>query len=239
MALRSALSRSARAVPDISPFSQVKSFRVPKATPFSEIQRRVAEEMGVPVASQRYWSWAKRQNVTFRPAKPLDAAEEALTVSELKSEGKDDLRLWLESPFPADPAAKPGPPREIARDVPSADILLFFKYFDPEGPSGAPGSGTLRFAGWRFESVKSQVGTLRDFCCSLVGLPAATELLFFEEIKSEPNVMCEAMDAKSTLKGCQLEDGDIICFQRAAPQAAAATPPRFPKVPDYLVRAPE
>lgn len=198
------------------------------------IQKQVAEELGVPVPSQRFWTWAKRQNGTFRPAKPLTAQEVQLTVSELKADKDHDLRLFLEAPFPANPSAKWGPPREIVREPsPNPDILLFFKFYDPEGPNGA-GSGQLRFAGWRFENTKSAVGSLRDFCCSLVGLPAGTELLFFEEIKFDP-VMCDPMDPKQTLKNCQLEDGDVVCFQRA-PAPAPGGKAKYPKVPEYLVR---
>ncbi|MCI20240.1 ubiquitin carboxyl-terminal hydrolase 13-like, partial [Trifolium medium] len=35
------------------------------------------------------------------------------------------------------------------------------------------------------------------------------------KIKFEPNVMCEPIDKKLTFQASQLEDGDIICFQKA------------------------
>jgi len=41
----------------------------------------VAKELGIPVECQRFWLWAKRQNHTYRPNRPLTEQEEAQTVS--------------------------------------------------------------------------------------------------------------------------------------------------------------
>lgn len=46
-----------------------------------DIQEEVAKEFGVPVQFQRYWLWAKRQNHTYRPNRPLTPAEEAQSVN--------------------------------------------------------------------------------------------------------------------------------------------------------------
>lgn len=43
-------------------------------------QEEVAKELGVPVQFQRFWIWAKRQNHTYRPNRPLTAQEETQTV---------------------------------------------------------------------------------------------------------------------------------------------------------------
>lgn len=45
------------------------------------LQEEVAKEFGVPVQFQRFWLWAKRQNHTYRPNRPLTAQEEAQSVS--------------------------------------------------------------------------------------------------------------------------------------------------------------
>lgn len=44
------------------------------------MQEEVAKEFGVPVQLQRFWIWAKRQNHTYRPNRPLTAHEEAQSV---------------------------------------------------------------------------------------------------------------------------------------------------------------
>ncbi|CAI7829765.1 unnamed protein product [Closterium sp. NIES-53] len=64
-----------------------------------------------------------------------------------------------------------------------------------------------------------------------------------QEIKFEPSVMCKALDRTVTFKGAQLEDGDIVCVQRAkplAPEGAAGaarsgeSAVRYPDVPSFL-----
>lgn len=47
---------------------QVKTFKMARKAPFSELRRLVADEMGVPLDRQRFWKWASRQNQTYRPA---------------------------------------------------------------------------------------------------------------------------------------------------------------------------
>lgn len=44
------------------------------------MQEEVAKEFGVPVQFQRFWLWAKRQNHTYRPNRPLTHVEEMQTV---------------------------------------------------------------------------------------------------------------------------------------------------------------
>jgi ubiquitin carboxyl-terminal hydrolase 7 len=44
-------------------------------------QVEVSKEFGIPVESQRFWVWAKRQNNTYRPSRPLDLQEEKTAVS--------------------------------------------------------------------------------------------------------------------------------------------------------------
>lgn len=41
----------------------------------------MAKEFGVPVQCQRFWLWAKRQNHTYRPNRPLTHQEEAQSVN--------------------------------------------------------------------------------------------------------------------------------------------------------------
>lgn len=45
------------------------------------MQEEVAKELGIPVQFQRFWIWAKRQNHTYRPNRPLTPQEELQSVS--------------------------------------------------------------------------------------------------------------------------------------------------------------
>ena len=61
---------------------------MPKKAPFSELRRLVAEQMGVPLAAQRFWKWLPRQNQTYRPAQvnKLESEDQPISVSELGQE---------------------------------------------------------------------------------------------------------------------------------------------------------
>jgi hypothetical protein len=62
--------------------AQVTTFKLPRKAPFSEVRRRVAEELRVPPEQQRFWRWAARQNSTYRPAAPLvlESEDQAISV---------------------------------------------------------------------------------------------------------------------------------------------------------------
>ena len=44
------------------------------------MQEEIAKEFGIPVQFQRFWLWAKRQNHTYRPNRPLTHMEEGQSV---------------------------------------------------------------------------------------------------------------------------------------------------------------
>jgi hypothetical protein len=44
-------------------------------------QEELLKEYGIPVQCQRFWLWAKRQNNTYRPSRPLTHQEETAAVS--------------------------------------------------------------------------------------------------------------------------------------------------------------
>jgi hypothetical protein len=47
---------------------------------YVHLQEEVARDLGIPVNCQRFWLWAKRQNHTYRPNRPLNEHEESQTV---------------------------------------------------------------------------------------------------------------------------------------------------------------
>jgi len=65
-----------------------------------------------------------------------------------------------------------------------------------------------------------QVSELYPLMRKLSGLPADADLLVFEEVKWEPDVMVTPLEPTTILGQpglTQLEHGDIICFQQAPP----------------------
>uniref|UniRef100_A0A0E0MGI5 ubiquitinyl hydrolase 1 n=1 Tax=Oryza punctata TaxID=4537 RepID=A0A0E0MGI5_ORYPU len=179
---------------DLVDHEKVRSFRIQKQLPFTTFKEEVAKEYGIPVQFQRFWLWAKRQNHTYRPNRPLSPHEETQSVGQLREVSNKahnaELKLFLEVEL--GPDLRPLPPPEKSKE----DILLFFKLYNPEKEE-------LCFVGRLFE------------------------------IKFEPNVMCEHIDKKTTFRASQLEDGDIICFQKS-PIPDSDTQMRYPDVPSYL-----
>ncbi|GAQ80905.1 putative ubiquitin carboxyl-terminal hydrolase [Klebsormidium nitens] len=212
---------------DLVNYDSIKVHRVKKQTPFQDFKAQIAEELGIPVVLQRYWVWAKRINKTTRPNRPLTAVEEAQTVQQLKDSHMKmpltELRLFLEAPILREDL------KQLSPSLPErnrGDILIFFKLYDPE-------KETLQYVGSLYVRLSYRPNEVMRHINRLAGFPEDQPIKLFEEIKFDPNVMCEAIDKKLTLKGSQLEDGDIICFQKELPLGAASAH-RFPEVPAFM-----
>ncbi|KAJ8446165.1 hypothetical protein Cgig2_015936 [Carnegiea gigantea] len=209
---------------DLVDHDKVKSFRIQKQMPFTAFKEEVAKEFGIPVQFQRFWLWAKRQNHTYRPNRPLTASEEAQSVGQLREVSNKvhnaELKLFLEVELGAD--LRPIPPPDKTKD----DILLFFKHYDPEKEE-------LRCVGRLFVKANGKPGEILSKLKEMVGYAGDEEIELYEEIKFEPSVMCEPIDRKLTFRNSQLEDGDIVCFQKAVPPESAERY-RYPDVPSFL-----
>ncbi|KAK5835875.1 ubiquitin C-terminal hydrolase 12 isoform X1 [Gossypium arboreum] len=209
---------------DLVDHDKVRSFRIQKQTSFLAFKEEVAKEFGIPLQYQRFWIWAKRQNHTYRPNRPLTPQEEAQSVGQLREVSSKahnaELKLFLEVERGQD--LHPIPPPDKTRD----DILLFFKLYDPE-------KGELCFVGRLLVKLS---GKPIDYIAKLnqmAGFSPDEEIELYEEIKFEPCVMCEHLDKRCSFRLSQIEDGDIICFQKSSPiQSEEAC--RCPDVPSFL-----
>ncbi|GAB2276573.1 hypothetical protein Dimus_011292 [Dionaea muscipula] len=209
---------------DLVDHDKVKCFRIQKQMPFNLFKEEVAKEFGVPVRFQRFWLWAKRQNHTYRPDRPLTPLEEARSVGRLREVSNKvhnaELKLFLEVDLVLD--LRPIPPPVETKE----DILLFFKHYDPENEE-------LRYVG---RLMVKRTGKLTDISTKLnemVGYAPDEEIEVYEEIRFRPNVMCEPVDRSITFGASQLKDGDIVCFQRAV-LGEDAVRQRYPDVPSFL-----
>ncbi|XP_006664029.2 ubiquitin C-terminal hydrolase 12-like isoform X3 [Oryza brachyantha] len=205
---------------DLVDHEKVRSFRIQKQLPFTSFKEEVAKEYGIPVQFQRFWLWAKRQNHTYRPNRPLGPQEEAQSVGQLREVSNKahnaELKLFLEVETGLD--LRPIRPPEKSKE----DILLFFKLYDPEKEE-------LSFVGRLFVKSTGKPSEILTKLNEMAGFAPNEEIWLYEEIKFEPNVMCEHIDKKLTFRSSQLEDGDIICFQ-----SEAKTRVRYPDVPSFL-----
>ncbi|CAN8298447.1 unnamed protein product [Cochlearia groenlandica] len=189
---------------DLVDHDKVRSFRIQKQTPFQQLKEEVAKEFGIPVQLQRFWIWAKRQNHTYRPNRPLTPQEELQPVGQIKEASNKantaELKLFLEVELLDE---RPVPPPEKSKE----DILLFFKLYEPEKPE-------LRYVGRLMVKNSSKPMDIIGKLNEMAGFAPAEEIELFEEIKFDPSVMCEHLDKKTSFRLCQIEDGDIICFQK-------------------------
>ncbi|KAI3899365.1 hypothetical protein MKW92_027391, partial [Papaver armeniacum] len=194
---------------DLIDHEKVRNFRIQKQMPFKYFKEEVAKEFGVPVQFQRFWLWAKRQNYTYRPNRPLMPHEETNSVEqvrEVSNKGNAELKLFLE--IELGPELHPIPPPDRSKE----DILLFFKLYDAEKEE-------LRFVGRLFVKGSSNPSEILKMLNEMAGF--------------EPTVMCEHIDKKLTFHASLLEDGDIICFQKPASAATTALC-RYHDVPSFL-----
>ncbi|XP_050281154.1 ubiquitin C-terminal hydrolase 12-like isoform X25 [Quercus robur] len=206
---------------DLVDHDKVHSFRIQKQISFNLFKEEVAKELGIPVQFQRFWLWAQRQNNTYRPNRPLTPQEEAQSVGQLREVSNKannaELKLFLEvelgQPVP--------PPKRTKRD-----ILLFFKLYDPSKEE-------LRYVGRLFVKGSGKPVEILPKLNEMAGFSADEEIELYEEIKFEPTIMCERIDKKVTFRSSQLEDGDIVCFQKSAP-VGSSDQCRYPDVPSFL-----
>lgn len=213
---------------DLVDHTKVRTFKLSKKTQFRELQELVQKEFGVAPEAQRLWRWSKRQNVTYRPSAPLALEPEALLMSVIRdaSRGYDrqpsqgvmaSLDLYLELPEESGALAPRG----------KHDLLLFLKAYTP-----AP-EPRVTYAGHTLMHKNSKVQELFPRMRELGGLKEQEPLQVFEEIKFEPNVMVDLLSPGSTLANAQLEDGDVLIFQRSLPEAEARSVPH-PTARDFM-----
>ncbi|MCD9646610.1 ubiquitin carboxyl-terminal hydrolase 13, partial [Datura stramonium] len=209
---------------DLVDHEKVKSFRIQNQTLFSVFKEEIRKEFGVPVHFQRYWLWAKRQNHTYRPNRLLTHLEEAQTVGQLREVSNKvhnaELKLFLEVELGLE--LLPISPLENTKD----DILLFFKLYDPEKED-------MRYVGRLFVKGTSKPTEILSKLNEMAGYTPDQEVELYEEIKFEPSVMCENIDEESTFQSSQLEDGDIVWFQKSL-TAESRQQFRYPDVPSFL-----
>ncbi|XP_059429069.1 ubiquitin C-terminal hydrolase 12-like [Corylus avellana] len=209
---------------DLVDHEKVRSFRIQKQMPFNLFKEEVARDFGIPVQFQRFWLWAKRQNHTYRPNRPLTPMEETQTVGQLREVSNKvhnaELKLFLEVEHGLDLCAVAPP------DKTKDDILLFFKLYDPEKEE-------LRYVGRLFVKGAGKAVEILTKLNEMAGYAPDEDIELYEEIKFEPSVMCESIERQSTFRANQLEDGDIICFQKSSP-AESGDQFRYPDVPSFL-----
>ena len=205
--------------PDNETASKPQSHRVLRTSTVSELTRTVAESQNVAPDHMRLWVMVNRQNKTVRPDQPLEEPNMTVEAAYAKHGSRDrNFRLWAEQatqfedgkPVWPDlqPASKNDPP-----------ILVFLKHFDSDAQ-------TLMGVGHLYLKKNSKIADMVPMIMQMMewtqgsgaltnGLTNGTQplptLSLYEEIKSS---MIEPLKPKATLQHAEIQDGDIVCFQK-------------------------
>ena len=212
-------------------------FRMKKDTTLLQLKQEIWRATGVPPTEQRLWEWARRQNGSFRLDRPLqvaygdhdtmmDVMEDYIERQEYTFSSTGEVRLYLESagarprlfgslsPQAAYslPAAGAHPPQ--AEGYPALaehELLLFFKFYEPS-------TETLSFVGTHVASTHLTLDDLLPAMRRAAGLPADEALAVYEEVEFEMQMKIERVPSAMSLSACELQSGDILCFQIDPPQ---------------------
>lgn len=209
-----------------------KLYRLLRTATMQEVVNRIAADLEQDPKRVRLWIMVNRQNKTIRPDQPIMDLRPTVEETYARAAAHRDqaLRVWVEvaEEVNGEGAAVwpsyPGLPNGVM--MKNDLILLFLKWFDVESQS-------LRGIGHVYVSKEKKVEDLVPIIMKKMGwgdkLPSDEKMQLWEvsddclvywpcgvakprqEIK--PN-MIEGLKAKNTLKTAELQDGDIVCFQR-------------------------
>ncbi|WZH44968.1 Ubiquitin thiolesterase [Fusarium acuminatum] len=199
--------------PEVDPAAP-KFYRVRRAMTMEEFVAQVASDMGEDPRRVRLWLMVNRQNKTIRPDQPIMDLRPTVDETYSRSAAHRDtsLRVWAEVAEEVDADGEPIWPSYQSQPngviVKNDTILLLLKHFDIDAQ-------TLRGVGHVYISKEKKVEDVLPMILKKMGwgekLPAEEKLLLWEEIKP---TMIEPLKPKQSLKVAELQDGDIICFQR-------------------------
>ena len=193
-----------------------RNYRVLRATKMEDIVAQVATDINTDPKRVRLWVMVNRQNKTTRPDQPIMDTSHTIEETFIKTGNahrETIFRLWAETAEEVDASGNPLWPTYTASAngaLKTDIILLLLKCFDPEAQ-------TLRGVGHAYISKDKKVEDLVPLILKKMGwgekLPPDDKVSLWEEIKP---TMIEPLKAKTTLKAAELQDGDIVCFQRTS-----------------------
>ena len=216
---------------DLVNHEQVASLRIKKEHTLLQLKQEIWRMTGVLPTEQRLWMWARRQNHTFRPDRPLQSEyDDHVAMMDCKEDHppptgtiQAQLRLYLEpvstrpATFELPPADAEAPDDEGYPLLAPAELLLFFKFYEPACEQ-------LSFVGTHVAANHHTLEDLLPVLRASNGLAADAELTVYEEVEFETSVRFEPIQAGKCLKDCELQSGDIIVFQLARPMVRSASP---------------
>lgn len=203
-----------------------KIYRLLKTMSVRDFTEYIAEQQGADVELIRPWIMVNRQNGTIRPDQPLIWPEMTLQAAadkfstrnsgfrvfmEETDRGPDGAPIWGNEDFgpPPSPTVN-GTTGALQQQKPP--IIIFLKHFDVDQQK-------LEGVGHVYMNPLDKAIDLTAPILQMMGWQAGDGLDLFEEIKMN---YIEPMKPKNTLDASEIQDGDIICFQRHLSEAETA-----------------
>ncbi|ETS80785.1 hypothetical protein PFICI_08314 [Pestalotiopsis fici W106-1] len=207
-------------------------FKVKRKDSMESLVATIAEDMKEDPRKLRLWIMVNRQNKTTRPDQPIMDLKPTIeeTYARSVSTSRDaSLRVWVEVAEETNeqgeavwPTYQGGANGVVVKtDL----ILLFLKFFDQDKQA-------LEGVGHVYVSKEKKIEDLVPIISKKMGwgekLPAGEQVAMWEEIKPQ---MIESLKSRQTLKAAELQDGDIICFQRVPERKAGDGLASLAKIP--------
>ena len=179
----------------------ILTYRVLKEETLGAFKNRIVSELGVPADKFRFWVLVNRQNKTIRPENPVAEADLNVGVEIIRDKmasRASDLKLYVEI------AGKDSTDRPWSTLAGSSLCMIFLKHFDATKQTL---TGVRSLHVQKQAKVMDIIPTINE----TMGWPANTALRLYEEIKP---TMIEIMKPRQTFSQSEIQDGDIICFQK-------------------------
>ena len=182
----------------------------------------IAEDLGQPADHVRLWVMVNRQNKTTRPDQPLLRMQATVEEEHARNSTQaSGFRLWAEVADHVEDGMPLWRESQLQKNNASNNTLLFLKHFDLE-------TQTLKGVGHIYFSRNERVSAMALPILHRMDWPLDTALELYEvgllscllwvaaksvhqEIKPS---MIEPMKPTQTLVQAEIQDGDVICFQK-------------------------
>ncbi|KAI9784883.1 MAG: hypothetical protein M1816_000578 [Peltula sp. TS41687] len=184
-------------------------YRIRKSTTITELCAMIAEDLGQKADHVRLWVMVNRENKTTRPDQPLVHPNATIEDEYIRHAAKPTgFRLYAETAQEVDDDGRPVWRDAQHQTLKATHTLLFLKHFDVEAQ-------TVRGVGHVHFSKTEKISELTAPILQAMNWPLDTNLKLYEEIKP---AMIEPMKPGQTLVAAEIQDGDIVCFQKAIPE---------------------
>ncbi|RIB22128.1 hypothetical protein C2G38_1998864 [Gigaspora rosea] len=183
------------------PLSEVSQIEILKTDTFGTFKNVVSAKFKIPINQMRFWIIKKQDNINFRLHNLITDDLINTSMDEIRLTQYDGLRVYMEVYKKLIDIKK--------QPIKTTSIIIFLKYFNPYTQS-------LEGLGHLYVQKDYIIDFLFPILCERKKLPSNTLLDIYKEV--EPNIIkpniFKKMNSKFTFKKYNIQNGDIICFQK-------------------------